>query len=187
MATLNIVQGIQKVAKYLQDKFVKDKCYLQYKSSIDPDTYDVYTPDIYCFTIPSTDLKDAYPARCPCICLTLDGRNDSIYDVTAHLCISNVSLSDSEIAHPLGNGVFEISAKEGYDTNGDTDLLIESILFTDQVYNYISNYKDLAVSDITVEYPQVDLPDYPYAVSTVSFKLNINISEIGQNAFQEYY
>ena len=83
--------------------------------------------------------------------------------------------------------MFEISAKEGYDTNGDTDLLIESILFTDQVYNYISNYKDLSVSEITVEYPAVDLPDYPYAVSTVSFKLNINISEIGSNAYQEYY
>lgn len=187
MATLNIVQGITRIANYMRDKFVEDKCYLQYKSSVNPDEYDVYTPDIYCFTIPSTDLKDTYPARCPCICLTLDGRTDQEYDVTAHLCISNVSLSDSEMAHPLGNGVFEITSKEGYDTNGDGDLLIESILFTDQVYNYISNYKDLEISDIQVEYPSVDLPDYPYAVSSVSFKLNINISEIGSNGFYEYY
>ena len=187
MSTLNIVQGIQKVAKYIQSSFSKDKCYLQYKSSTAPEEYDVYTPDIYCFTIPSTDLKDTYPARCPCICLTLDGRNDSVYDVTAHLCISNVSLSDSEMAKPVGNGVFEISPKEEYDTNGDSDLLIESILFTDQFYNYISNYKELEVSDISVGYTEVDLPDYPYAVSTVSFKLNINISEIGQNPYSEYY
>ena len=187
MTTLNIVQGITRIANYMRDKFVADKCYLQYKSGIDPDEYSVYTPDIYCFTIPSTDLKDAYPARCPCICLTLDGRVDQEYDVTAHLCISNVSLSDSEIATPVGENVFEITPKEGYDTNGDSDLLIESILFTDQVYNYISNYKDLEITDIQVEYPQVDLPDYPYAVSTVSFKLNINISEIGSNPYHDYY
>lgn len=185
---MTISKAIKQVAEYLESKFIEDRYVLQYKSTTDPEEFEVGSPDIFCFTMPSSAIIDNYPARCPSICITLDGRSDYTYDVTAHICLSSSSQSEKEIANPTEQkGVYEVGEGEGYTTESDNDLIVESILFTDQVYNYIMNYTDLNVSEVTIEYPDVSLPDFPYAISSVSFKLDLNITHNGQNPFNHLY
>ena len=186
---MNIIKAVRSLAEYLQTKLNEDKYYLQYKSTTDPSEFGASVPSIYCFTMPSSAIIDTYPAKCPCICITLDGRDESTYSITLHLCISSSSLSEKEMATPVegSQNLYEVGKGENYNTESDDDLLIEGILFTDQVYNYISNFASLDVSEITIEYPSVDLPDFPYAISSVSFKMAVNQSKIGQNPFNEYY
>lgn len=187
---MTIVKSVQVLAEYLLNKFKVDQETLQYKTTTNPDEFDsTGLPYIYCFTMPSSDLVDSYPQKCPCICITLDGRNDYEYDISFHLCISNSSLSDKEIATPVENTIntYELGDGDNYNTNADEDLLVESILFTDQVYNYLQNFTTIPLSDFTVEYPSVDLPEFPYAVSSVSCKLSINKEHIAQNPYDTFY
>lgn len=83
--------------------------------------------------------------------------------------------------------LYSVGEGENYNTDSDTDLLIEGILFTDQISNYMYNWTEMDVSEISIEYPSVDLPDFPYAVSSVSFKLSVNLSRIGENPFNHLY
>ena len=83
--------------------------------------------------------------------------------------------------------LYAVGEGENYNTDSDTDLLIEGILFTDQISNYIYNWTEMDVSEVSIEYPSVDLPDFPYAVSSVSFKLSVNLSHIGENPFNHLY
>lgn len=185
---MTIVKAIQNLVSYLQMKLTEDKYGLQYKSTTEPDEFEVSIPDIYMFTVPSSALIDSYPAKCPCICITLDGRDDYNYNVSLHLCISNVSTSDKEMANPTKvPNVYELGTGEEYSTIADEDLLVEGILFTDQIYNYMMNYSAADISELSVEYPEVDLPDFPYAVSTVSFKMAVNVPNIGARLYDEYY
>lgn len=186
---MNIIQAVRSLAGYLQAKLEEDKFYLQYKSTTDPSEFEASIPSIYCFTMPSSTIIDTYPAKCPCICITLDGRDESTYSITLHLCISSPSLSEKEMATPVEGpqNLYNVGEGENYSTESDDDLLIEGILFTDQIYNYMSNFTALDVSELTVEYPSVDLPDFPYAISSVSFKMAVNQSKIGENPFNEYY
>lgn len=186
---MNIVKAFEILASYLREHLANDKYFIQYKSTIDPEEFEASVPDIFCFTCPSSAIVDSYPAKCPCIVLTLDGRDDTSYDITANLCISSASRSEQEMARPVeGNqNLYNVGEGEGYSTESDDDLIIESILFTDQIANYISNFTLFGLDEISVEYPSVDLPDFPYAISTVSFKLSINQSHIAQNPFNEYY
>ena len=186
---MTIVQAIKTLAEYLQTKLIEDKYYLQYKSTTEPTEFEAAAPSIYCFTMPSSAIIDTYPAKCPCIVLTLDGRDDTSYDITANLCISSASRSEQEIARPVeGNpNLYNVGEGEGYSTESDDDLIIDSILFTDQICNYIYNFTTLDVSDISVIYSDVRLPDFPYCVSSVSFKLSVNLEHRGQNPFNDLY
>lgn len=191
---MTIVKAIQDLAVYLSKKFTEDKNTLQYKSTTEPYDYGVSIPAIYCFTVPSSALVDTYPAKCPCICITLDGRDDYNYNITLHLCISSASRSDKETTVPClddeGKPIpnhYEFLEGHDYTTESDDDLLIESILFTDQVARYMANYTAIDHNETFVQYPQVDLPDFPYAVSEISFRLSVNIDKIGQNPFEQYY
>lgn len=186
---MNIIQAVKEIASYLSQCFEKDKFYLQYKSTTDPEEFETRKPEIYIFTCPSSAMVESYPARCPCIVLTLDGRDDASYDITANLCVSSASLSEQEKARPNEDNptVYDVGEGEGYDTQSDDDLIIDSILFTDQVCNYIYNFTQLNISDITVIYPDVSLPEFPYAVSSVSFKMSVNLEHRGQNPFNDLY
>ena len=186
---MNIIQAVKEIASYLSRCFEKDKFYLQYKSTTNPEEFEASVPDIFCFTCPSSAIVDSYPAKCPCIVLTLDGRDDTSYDITANLCISSASHSEQEMAYPVeGNpNLYNVGEGEGYSTESDEDLIIESILFTDQICNYIYNFTTLDVSEISVTYPDVSLPDFPYAVSSVSFKLSVNLEHRNQNPFNSFY
>lgn len=184
---MNIIQAVKEIANYLSNCFEKDKFYLQYKSTTNPEEFETRKPEIYIFTCPSSAMVESYPARCPCIVLTLDGRDDATYDITASLCVSSASLSEQEKARPNEDNTFTVGEGEGYSTESDDDLIIDSILFTDQVTNYIYNFTTLGISDITVSYPDVSLPDFPYAVSSVSFKMSVNLEHRGQNPFNELY
>ena len=186
---MNIVKAVEALAKYFRECLTNDKYYLQYKSTTDPEEFEANVPSVYCFTCPSSAIIDNYPAKCPCIVLTLDGRDDTTYDITAHLCISSVSQSEQEMAHPVKDNpnLYDVGEGEGYSTESDDDLIIESILFTDQIANYIYGLKTLDVSEINVEYPSVDLPDFPYAISSVSFKLGVDNSHTNNNPYNEYY
>lgn len=185
---MTIVNTIQLIAAYLKAKLTEDKNTLQYKSTTVPSDFEVAIPDIYCFTMPSSTVIDSYPARCPAICITLDGRDNYNYTVSLHLCISSASKSSKEVAIPTAMpNTYEMGTSEEYDTNADDDLLIESILFTDQIYNYILQFTTFAVSDLSVEYPSVDLPDYPYAVSRVTFSVVVNQANIGGRPYDDFY
>lgn len=186
---MTIVQTIQELAQYLKQQLASDRDYLQYKSTANPDEYETSVPAIYCFTVPSSAIVDTYPAKCPSICITLNGRDDYKYSVTINLCISSVSRSSKEIASPTSiSNIYTFNAEDNtYSTESDDDLIIESILFTDQIYNYIMNYVAVEISELIVEYPDVSLPDFPYAISAVSFKLAANQDHIGQNPFSDYY
>ena len=184
---MNIIQAVREIANYLSNCFEKDKFYLQYKSTTDPNEFETRKPEIFVFTCPSSAMVESYPARCPCVVLTLDGRDDASYDITANLCVSSASLSEQEKARPNGDNTFTVGEGEGFDTQADDDLIIESILFTDQVCNYIYNFTTLGVSDISVNYPDVSLPDFPYAISSVSFKMSVNLEHRNQNPFNELY
>lgn len=186
---MNIIQAVNSLAEYLQTKLTEDKYYLQYKSTTDPAEFEASIPSIYCFTMPSSAIIDSYPARCPCICITLDGRDDTSYNITLHLCVSSASISDQEMAVPIEGhtNLYTVGEGENYTTESDSDLLIEGILFTDQISRYISNFTLFALDEISVEYPSVDLPDFPYAVSSVSFKMSVNLSRIGENAYDSLY
>lgn len=185
---MTIVQAIQSLAKYLQERLIADRYYLQYKSTTVPNEFETSVPDIYCFTMPSSAIIDTYPAKCPSICITLDGRDDYNYNITVNMCISSASRSDKEMATQTQTpNIYELGEGEDYTTESDDDLIIESILFTDQIYNYIMNYTATDISEMSVEYPDVSLPDFPYAISSVSFKMAINQSHIGQNPYDEYY
>ena len=184
---MNIIQAVKEIANYLSNCFEKDKFYVQYKSTTNPEEFETKTPDIYIFTCPSSAMVDSYPSRCPCIVLTLDGRDDSTYDITANLCIASTSISEQEKARPNNDNTYTVGEGEGYETDADEDLIIESILFTDQICNYIYNFTQLDIGNINVEYPDVSLPDFPYAVSSVSFKVSVNLEHRGQDAFSDYY
>ena len=184
-----IYTAINNLAQYLRNKLSDDKYYLQYKSTTAPDEFATAVPEIYCFTMPSSALVDGYPARCPCICITLDGRDNFTYDVTLHLCISNVSLNDREMAYPNDKlpNLYTLGENDDYSTEGDSDLIAESILFTDQINQYLENYTAADIHSITVEYVDADLADYPYAISTIMFKMNVNIAKIGERPFDNLY
>lgn len=182
-----ITQIIEKLAQYLQGNLEADKHTLQYKSTVEMSEFETSIPQIYKYTMPSSTLIDGYPARCPAIVITLDGRDDAIYDVTLHLCVSNVSVNDKEKAYKVGENCYEMGESDVYNTSGDYDLIVESILFTDQIYNYMSNCKELDVSDINIIYTDADLTEYPYATSSVSFKVGCNKSHVGQDPYHEYY
>lgn len=186
---MNIIQAVRSLAEYLKNKLEEGKYYLQYKSTTDPSEFEASVPSIYCFTMPSSAIIDTYPAKCPCICITLDGRGESTYSITLHLCISSSSLSEKEMATPVegSRNLYDVGKGENYNTESDDDLLIEGILFTDQVYNYISNWTSFDISEVTIEYPSVDLPDFPYAISSVSFKMGVNRDNIGCRLLDEYY
>ena len=184
---MNIIQSVKEIASYLSQCFEKDKFYLQYKSTTDPEDFETRKPEIYIFTCPSSAMVESYPARCPCIVLTLDGRDSSTYDITANLCVSSASLSEQEKARPNNDSTYTVGEGEGYSTESDDDLVIDSILFTDQVTNYLYNFTNLAISEISVTYPDVSLPDFPYAVSSVSFKLSVNLEHRGQNPYNDFY
>lgn len=186
---MTIVQAIKSLAEYLQGRLAEDKYYLQYKSTTNPEEFEAAVPSIYCFTMPSSAIIDTYPAKCPCICITLDGRDDTSYSITLHLCISSASVSEQEMATPVEGqkNLYNVGEGENYNTDSDTDLLIEGILFTDQIFNYVSNFTLLALDEISVEYPSVDLPDFPYAVSSVSFKMSVNLSRVGQDPYSSLY
>lgn len=186
---MTIIQAIKSLAEYLQTKLTEDKYYLQYKSTTDPAEFEAAVPSVYCFTMPSSAIIDTYPAKCPCICITLDGRDDHSYSITLHLCISSASASEQEIAVPVGGvrNLYNVGAGENYNTESDNDLLIEGILFTDQIANYMYNWTAIDVSEISIEYPSVDLPDFPYAISSISFKMSINRDMIGQNPYDSFY
>ena len=186
---MTIVQAIKSLAEYLQSRLSEDKYYLQYKSTTNPDEFEAAVPSIYCFTMPSSAIIDSYPAKCPCICITLDGRDDTSYNITLHLCISSASISDQEMAVPIEGhtNLYNVGEGENYTTESDSDLLIEGVLFTDQISRYISNFTLFALDEISVEYPSVDLPDFPYAVSSVSFKMSVNLSRVGENAYDSLY
>ena len=186
---MTIVQAIKSLAEYLQSRLSEDKYYLQYKSTTNPDEFEASIPSIYCFTMPSSAIIDSYPAKCPCICITLDGRDDTSYNITVHLCISSASISEQEMAVPVegAQNLYNVGEGENYTTESDSDLLIEGILFTDQIARYMYNYTSMDVSEISIEYPSVDLPDFPYAISSVSFKMSVNLSRIGENAYDSLY
>lgn len=186
---MTIVQAIKTLAEYLQGRLTEDKYYLQYKSTTNPEEFEAAVPSIYCFTMPSSAIIDTYPAKCPCICITLDGRDDTSYSITLHLCISSASVSEQEMATPVEGqkNLYDVGEGENYNTDSDSDLLIEGILFTDQIFNYVSNFTLLALDEISVEYPSVDLPDFPYAVSSVSFKMSVNLSRVGQDPYSSLY
>lgn len=184
---MNIIQAVKEIASYLSNCFEKDKYYLQYKSTTDPEEFETKTPDIYIFTCPSSALHEGLPTRCPSIVLTLDGRDDSTYDITANICISSASISEQEKATPNNDNSFTVGEGEGYSTESDEDLILESILFTDQICNYIYNFTQLDISNINVEYPDVSLPDFPYAISSVSFKVSVNNEHRGQNPYNDLY
>ena len=93
---------------------------------------------------------------------------------------------DEETQAPIPNR-YELGEGDKYDTEADEDLLIESVLFTDQIADYIYNYVKMDLTDIVVQYIDPSLPDYPYAVSTVAFKLNVNMTHNGQNPYESYY
>lgn len=186
---MNIIQAVKEIASYLSGCLLRDKYYLQYKSTTNPEEFEASTPSIYCFTCPSSAIVDSYPARCPCIVLTLDGRDDTTYDITANLCVSSSSVSEQEKARPVEGtpNLYNVGEGEGYDTQSDDDLILESILFTDQICNYLHCFTGLGISDISVQYPDVSLPDFPYSVSSVSFKLSVNLEHRGQNPYSSYY
>lgn len=186
---MNIYTAINNLARYLRNKLHDDEYWLQYKASTAPDDFATAIPDVFTFTMPSSALVDGYPARCPCICITLDGRDNFTYDVTLHLCISNASLSEKEMARPDTKipGRYNVGDGDGYSTEGDSDLIAESILFTDQINQYLENYTAADIRSITVEYVDADLADYPYAISTIYFKMNVNISKIGERPFDNFY
>ena len=184
---MNIIQAVKEIANYLSNCFEKDKFYLNYKSTTDPEEFEVKKPEIFIFTCPSSSMIDGYPARCPCIVLTLDGRDDSTCEITANLCVSSSSLSEQEKARLNLDNTFTVGEGEGYTTESDEDLIIESILFTDQITNYLYNFTQLDINNINVEYPDVSLPDFPYAVSCVSFKVSVNLEHRGQDPFSQYY
>lgn len=200
---MNIIQAVKEIANYLSNCFEKDKFYLQYKSTTNPEEFETKKPDIYIFTCPSSSLKDGYPSRCPSVVITLDGRDDSEYSITVNLCVSSSSLAKQEIAVrnddnsytvgeydgplPVGEHEGETDSDVDCDTESDNDLIIESILFTEQVCNYIYNFTDLDINNISVEYPDVSLPDHPYAISSVSFKVSVNLEHRGQNPYNDLY
>ncbi len=186
---MNIIQAVNSLAEYLQTKLTEDKYYLQYKSTTDPAEFEAVVPSIYCFTMPSSAIIDTYPAKCPCICITLDGRDAYSYSITLHLCISSASVSEQETAVPVkgSQNLYNVGKGENYNTESDSDLLIEGILFTDQISHYISNFTLFALDGISVEYPSVDLPDFPYAISSISFKMSVNRDNIGCRILDEYY
>ena len=185
---MTIIQAIKSLADYLQTQLTADKDSLQYKSTTNPYEFETSVPDIYCFTMPSSAIIDTYPAKCPSICITLDGRDDYNYIITVNLCISSASRSDKEMANPTETpNLYEMGESDEYTTESDDDLIVESILFTDQIYNYIMNYTGSDISEMSVEYPDVSLPDFPYAISSVSFKMAVNQSHIGQNPYDSCY
>ena len=186
---MNIIQAVNSLAEYLRTKLTEDKYYLQYKSTTDPAEFEAAVPSIYCFTMPSSAIIDSYPAKCPCICITLDGRDEYSYSITLHLCISSVSISEQEMATPVegAQNLYNVGEGENYTTESDSDLLIEGILFTDQISNYMYNWTAMDISEISIEYPSVDLPDFPYAISSVSFKMSVDRDMIGQNPYMSLY
>lgn len=187
---MTIVESVELLAQYMREKFEELKYSIQYKSAQSPREFEASAVKVYAFTMPSSDIVDGYPNKCPCVVLTVDGRNDDGYTVTAHICINSPSISEREVAHPTKiPNLYDVGtgASDNYDTAADVDLLIESLIITEQTYNIIARNTGKILSSISMETPSPDLPDFPYAVSSVQFVINPNPEKIGENGFVEFY
>jgi hypothetical protein len=184
---MNIIKAIQNIKSYLDASLLNDKDTLQYKSAVEPSEFEHSVPDIYCFTMPSSALIENYPSKCPTICITLDGKESDSYLVTCHLCVSSSSVSGKEMAIQDSYNRYHMGTDTTYNTDSDEGLIISSILFTDQIYKLISIYSDLGIAVNTVNYCDVSLPDYPYAISSISFNLMINKEDIGARIYDNMY
>ena len=189
---LNIIQAIRNLKVYLDGQFKTNEYALQYKTSDNPNQYEVSTPHIYTFTCPSEDLIDAYPKYCPAIVLTVDSHDeDNIFKCTAHTCVCNPSIADKEIAQAVegieNRFVFKDDDKYNVGGNADNALIESSIYFTEQLFKYLSTYEDCELSEINVNMPEPSLPDFPFCTTTISFNMQINYNKIGQTKWDELF
>lgn len=183
MPLVSVTDYIDKIYDHLEDAF-KDYHGLAYKDSTDPDSgSNTSKPDIYKYLMPSSDLIEGYPAKSPAIVIAIDSIDaDHNANISLYLCVKYEAVSEKEkVKKVLGSDYYEYLTDAGYDLqNVDVDLYKTSLRFTEYVFNIMSNCTSLDINDLSINLPQADLPDYPYAVSSVSFNININPFKVSQ-------
>lgn len=183
-----ITQFIDALTEYLNDSF-KDYSGLAFKCSNDPNSGDnTSKPFIYQYLMPSSDLIEGYPNKSPCIVITVDNRNDNTYNLSVHLCVRYDSISEKEKVHQVdASDIYEYSDEDGYETQSDVELYKSSLLFNDLVYNLLKTNRGLNLQNIQSELPQPDLIEFPYSTSTITFEVQLNSRNIGQDAYNDLY
>lgn len=185
---LNITSFVSSLKSYLDECF-KDYNGLSYKTSDNPDEgLNISSPSIYEYLMPSSEIVDNYPSKSPCIVITVDERTLNTYTITLHLCVRYDSISEKEKVHRINNSdIYEYLSEDGYTTSSDIELYKSSLLFNEHVYKLISINTELGITDIQSELPSVDLDEFPYSISTITFKINVNQFNIGLDNANEYY
>lgn len=182
---IHILDYIAKLHEYLESALNDNG--IAFKPTTDAETAAFTThPHVYELTMPSTSLKGDYPSDCPAIVIRLDAQNDNTYTISLAICISYVAKSDAEIAIPDGGGLYHFDASAGNpDTDSDVSLLRSSIQYTEKIVDLLHKFTGFTIDNIAVDLPTANLPDFPYAVSVVTFDAEINRGRVGQHASYE--
>lgn len=190
MALVSITDYIDKIYDHLESSF-KDYHGLSYKDSSDPNSgSNTSQPNIYRYLMPSSDLIEGYPAKAPAIVISIESfSNERVASIRIFLCVKYEAVSEREkVVKFRGSDRYEYQDIDGYDlTDVDVDLYKTSLRFTEFVFNAMSNCTSVDLSNLSIELPQADLPDFPYAVSSVSFDVDVNPFKVGQDPYKELY
>ena len=189
MQILNITNYITALHDYLAHSF--EHYGLAFHADKDPASGEnTNKPEIYDYLMPATALNDGYPARCPCIVITVDSQAaDNTYSLALHTCVCYAAVANNEKVHQVNGEInrYEYGTEGGYDTNADVELYKSSLLLTEFVHDALCKATALNVRNISVELPAPDLQDFPYCISTVRFDTQLNFIKAGQNAYHDYY
>ena len=189
---ISITEYIDELYKYLTANLVQTYGIAsKVDTNITNDHIFASMSDIYIGTMPACYLSGPYPAKCPSMVIRLDSQNeDNSFTISLCLCVCYSSISENEKAKPVEGAfnryTFDNKSQE-YTTNADAALWKTSVLYTEKIYNLLMNNKTLAIENLAAEHVTSDLPDFPYAVSTITFDTKINRSYIGQNPYDNLY
>lgn len=147
----------------------------------------VHAPAIYSFTVPTSDLSDGMPKKTPCVVITVPecvevGAGFIIYRVRLALCICYPGISSGEYVKRVGANDYE-EAEGEENSDAGRELVKTSFLFTEQILRALDMMHDLSIQGARVETCEADLPDYPFAVSAISFNTRI----IRRDHLEEFY
>lgn len=181
---MNIIDRLNHIKDFLVSKFKEDAHCVVYKKSegfeFDPSDFSV--PDIFVLEVPDDKLCGTNPYRCPAVKIDLDRFDGEVYNIVMTLVVVDPCIHKTEICTKVGENKF-VYENKFYDKDGNeieftnfnsVELTKASILFTEQVLDYIFGYSVICsqISNIRAEYSSSKV-NKPYCYSQISFDIRL--------------
>lgn len=136
-----------------------------------------HEPTVYPFSVPTADLSDGMPKKTPCVVITVPEcvsveKTEVTFRVRLALCVGYAGIAPDEYVERIGANEYA-ETEEKPNSDAALELCKTSILFTDQILRKLRKMRDLSMKEFNVEMCAADIPDYPFAVSAISFDTSI--------------